>query len=205
MIAGIILGAGEGKRMGKEKLLLPLGTKSIIERVLEVVKSSCLGKIFLVIRPEDKKIINIGKKWGVEIVFNPDFYKGLSTSIHKALLKIDSQDIEGFFLILGDLPFITPSIINQLILSFSPGKDEIVVPYYKGKRGNPVLFDISWKEELMTVTGDIGGRVLIKTHPEKVKKVEISDDAIILDIDGEEDYLKAKKRFNVSKKRELNR
>jgi molybdenum cofactor cytidylyltransferase len=78
-----------------------------------------------------------------------------------------------------------------LIKSFSPGKGEIIVPYFKDKRGNPVLFDICWKDKLMAVTGDVGGRVLIKAHPEKVKRVNISDKAILFDIDQEKDYLKA--------------
>jgi len=191
MIYGIILAAGEGKRMGKVKLTLPLGDKQLIEWVLQAVKLTPLDRYFLVVRPEDKDIIKIGKAWGAEIVLNPDFRKGMSTSIKKALLKINTQEAEGFFLILGDQPLITSKIINKLIKSFSPGKGEIVAPYFKDKRGNPVLFDICWKDELMAVTGDVGGKVLIKAHPEKVKRVNISDKAILFDIDQEKDYLKA--------------
>jgi molybdenum cofactor cytidylyltransferase len=191
MIYGIILAAGEGKRMGKVKLTLPLGDKQLIEWVLQAVKLTPLDRYFLVVRPEDKDIIKIGKAWGAEIVLNPDFRKGMSTSIKKALLKINNQEVEGFFLILGDQPLITSKIINKLIKSFSPGKGEIIVPYFKDKRGNPVLFDIYWKDELMAVTGDVGGRVLIKAHPEKINRVNISDRAILFDIDQEKDYLKA--------------
>jgi len=191
MIYGIILAAGEGKRMGKVKLTLPLGDKQLIQWVLQAVKLTPLDKYFLVVRPEDKDIIKIGKAWGAEIVLNPDFRKGMSTSIKKAFLIINTHEVEGFFLILGDQPLITSKIINKLIKSFSPGKGEIIVPYFKDKRGNPVLFDICWKDELMAITGDVGGRVLIKAHPEKIKRVNISDRAILFDIDQEKDYLKA--------------
>jgi len=177
--------------MGKVKLTLPLGNKKLIEWVLQAAKLTPLDKYFLVVRPEDKDIIKIGKAWGAEIVLNPDFRKGMSTSIKKALLKINTQEVDGFFLILGDQPLITSKIINKLIKSFSPRKREIVVPYYKNRRGNPVLFDIYWKDELMAVIGDVGGRVLIKAHPEKIKRVNISDRAILFDIDQEKDYLKA--------------
>jgi molybdenum cofactor cytidylyltransferase len=204
MIYGIILAAGEGKRMGKVKLTLPLGNKKLIEWVLQVAKSTPLDKYFLVVRPEDKEIIKTGKKWGAEIVLNPDFRKGMSTSIKKALLKINTQEAEGFFLILGDQPLITSKIINKLIKSFSPGKGEIVVPYFEDKRGNPVLFDICWKNELMAVTGDVGGRVLIKAHPEKVKRVNISDETILFDIDQEKDYLKAQTYLKLLRNRREN-
>lgn len=189
MIWGIILAAGECKRMGKVKLALPLGDKKLIEWVLQAAKLSSLDKTILVIRPEDEEIFKIGKDWGAEIVLNPNFRQGMSTSIKEALIKVDSQEVEGFFLILGDQPLISSTIINKLIKSFSPGKREIVVPYYKNKRGNPVLFDIYWKDELMTITGDVGGRVLIKAYPEKVKRINISDKAILFDIDKEKDYL----------------
>ena len=201
MIYGIILAAGEGKRMGKVKLTLPLGNKKLIEWVLRAVKLTPLDKYFLVVRPEDKEIIKTGEKWGAEIVFNPECKSGMSSSIQKALSLIPSEGVEGFFLILGDQPLITSRIMNKLIKSFSPGKGEIVVPYFKNKRGNPVLFDICWKDELMAVTGDVGGRVLIKVHPEKVKRVNISDETILLDIDREEDYEKMKNIFDSLHKR----
>ena len=204
MIYGIILAAGEGKRMGKVKLTLPLGDKKLIEWVLQAAKLTPLDKYFLVVRPEDKDIIKIGKAWGAEIVLNPDFRKGMSTSIKKALLKINTQEAEGFFLILGDQPLITSKIINKLIKSFSPGKREIVVPYYKNRRGNPVLFDIYWKDELMAVTGDVGGRVLIRAHPEKIKRVNISDETILFDIDQEKDYLKAQMYLKLLQNRREN-
>jgi len=173
----------------------------LIEWVLQAAKLTPLDKYFLVVRPEDKEIIKIGKAWGAEIVLNPDFRKGMSTSIKKALLKINTQEVEGFFLILGDQPLINPSILFKMIRAFTLDKKEIVVPFYKEKRGNPVLFDICWKDELMAVTGDVGGRVLIKAHPERVKRFKISGESIFLDIDREEDYEKMKSIFDSLHKR----
>ena len=201
MIYGVILAAGEGKRMGKVKLTLPLGNKKLIEWVLQAAKLTPLDKYFLVVRPEDKDIIKTGKKWGAEIVLNPEYKSGMSTSIKKALLKINTQEAEGFFLILGDQPLINPSILFKMIRAFTLDKKEMVVPFYKEKRGNPVLFDICWKDELMAVTGDLGGRVLIKAHPERIKRFKISDESILLDIDREEDYEKMKTIFDSLHKR----
>lgn len=196
MIWGIILAAGEGKRMGKVKLTLPLGNKQLIEWVLQAAKLAPLDKYILVVRPEDREIIKIGKRWGAEIVLNPEYKSGMSTSIQKALSQIPSEGLEGFFILLGDQPLINPSVIYKMLRAFTPGKKEIVVPFYKDKQGNPVLFDNYWKKELMALIGDIGGRVLIKTHPEKVKRVKLSNESVLLDIDREEDYEKIKNIFN---------
>jgi len=201
MIYGVILAAGEGKRMGKVKLTLPLGDKQLIEWVLQAVKYTSLDKYFLVVRPEDKEMIKTGEKWGAEIVLNPEYKSGMSSSIKKALHRISPDELEGFFVILGDQPFINPSMLFKMILAFTPDKKEIVVPFYKEKQGNPVFFDGYWKDELMKLTGDVGGRFLIKAHPERVKRFKISDESILLDIDREEDYEKMKSIFDSLHKR----
>ena len=201
MIYGISLAAGEGKRMGKVKLTLPLGDKQLIEWVLQAVKLTPLDKYFLVVRPEDKEIIKTGKKWGAEIVLNPEYRSGMSSSIRKALYQISSEVVEGFFILLGDQPLINPSILYKMLKVFTPGKREIVVPFYKDRPGNPVFFDGYWKDELMKLSGDVGGRVLIKAHPERIKRFKISDESILLDIDREEDYEKIKGIFNSLHKR----
>ncbi len=198
MIAGIILAAGEGKRIGKHKLKLQLGSKSVIEWVLEATASSLLDEIMLVIKPDDKELVEIGKRWNATIMINPEYKKGMSTSIKRALNELRHRvEMNGFCLILGDQPFINPQIINLLIKNFSMGQKEIVVPYHQGKRGNPVLFDIAWKEEFMQVSGDLGGRVLIKKYPAKVRRVDISDYAVLFDIDREEDYIKARRHLEI--------
>lgn len=201
MIYGIILAAGEGKRMGKVKLTLPLGDKQLIEWVLQAAKLTSLDKYFLVVRPEDKEIIKTGKKWGAEIVLNPEYKSGMSSSIQKALHQISSEELYGFFVLLGDQPLINPSILYKMLLAFTPGKKEIVVPFYKDRQGNPVFFDGYWKDELIKLSGDVGGRVLIKAHPERVKRFKIPNESILLDIDREEDYEKIKDIFNSLHKR----
>jgi len=201
MICGIILAAGEGKRMGKVKLTLPLGDKQLIEWVLQAAKLTPLDKYFLVVRPEDKEIIKTGKKWGAEIVLNSEYRSGMSSSIRKALHQISSNELVGFFVLLGDQPLINPSILYKMLLAFTPGKKEIVVPFYKDRQGNPVFFDGYWKDELMKLSGDMGGRVLIKAHPERIKRFKIPNESILLDIDREEDYEKIKGIFNSIYKR----
>jgi molybdenum cofactor cytidylyltransferase len=201
MIYGIILAAGEGKRMGKVKLTLPLGDKQLIEWVLQAVKLAPLDKYFLVVRPEDKEMIKTGEKWGAEIVLNSEYRSGISSSIKKALHQISAEDLEGFFVILGDQPFINPSLLYKMIRAFNLDKKEMIVPFYKDRPGNPVFFDGYWKDELMKLSGDVGGRVLIKIHPERVKRFKISEEYILLDIDREEDYEKMKSIFDSLHKR----
>jgi len=196
MIYGIILAAGEGKRMGGVKLTLPLGDKQIIEWVLQAVKLALLDKYFLVVRPEDKEIIETGKKWGAEIIVNPEYKSGMSSSIRKALSQISTEDLEGFFIILADQPFISSSLLYKMIKAFTPSRREIIVPFYQEEQGNPVFFDGYWRDELMKISGDVGGKALITAYPEKLKRFRVTKKYIFLDIDREEDYEEAKIIFN---------
>lgn len=204
MIVGIVLAAGEGKRINKHKLTLSLGPKVVIDWVLEAAVKSTLDRVFLVVKTDDEEIAKIGRKYNANIIYNPDYKKGMSSSIKKALLELDNyKDIDGFCILLGDQPFVKYSTINLLIKEFKKGKKEIIVPYYQGNAGNPVLFDIYWKNNFKEIRGDVGGRILIKAHPDKVKKVVVEDDAILFDIDKEEDYQKAKSFF-ITREKECN-
>lgn len=107
MIIGIVLAAGEGKRIGKDKVTLPLGSKKIIEWVLDAATKSKLEKIILVVKPEDRETAKAGKKYNTIVVTNPDYKKGMSTSIKKALSELDTKnDYDGFCVLLGDQPFV---------------------------------------------------------------------------------------------------
>ena len=197
MIMGIVLAAGESSRFGRDKLKLPLGSKMVIDWVIEAATKSKLEEIVLVVKTGDRELLEIGEKYKVTVVFNPDYKKGMSTSLHLALNELNKKEsIAGFCVLLGDQPFITPDIINLLIASFQKDNKEIVVPYYQDKPGNPVLFDMTWKDAFKKITGDVGGRVIIKANPDRIKRVDISSKAIIFDIDKEEDYSRARACFS---------
>ncbi|GAB4112068.1 MAG: molybdenum cofactor cytidylyltransferase [Candidatus Caldatribacteriota bacterium] len=195
MIYGIILAAGETKRMGEVKLTLPLGDKKIIEWVLFAVKFAPLDKYYLVVRPQDEEIIETGKKWGAEIIVNPEYKTGMSSSIRKALTKISPENLEGFFIILADQPFIHSSLLYKMLRAFTPAQKEIIVPFYQEQSGNPVFFDGYWRDELLKVSGDVGGKGLIKANPEKIKRFKVTQEYTFLDVDWEKDYEEAKKVF----------
>ncbi len=195
MIYGIILAAGEAKRMGEVKLTLPLGDKKIIEWVLLAVKFAPLDKYYLVVRPTDEEIIEIGKKWGAKIIVNPEYKTGMSSSIRKAITKISPENLEGFFIILADQPFINSSLFYKMLKLFTPGQREIIVPFYQEQPRNPVFFDGYWRDELLKISGDVGGKTLIKANPEKIKRFKVNQEYVFFDIDVQKDYEEAKAIF----------
>ncbi len=123
----------------------------------------------------------------VKVVVNPDYRSGMSTSISRGVASVHSS-ARGIMLALGDQPLIEKWIIARLISAFREHAQGIVVPVYRGKRGHPVIFDVKYRDELSSLSGDVGARGIIAAHPEDVLELEIESEAILHDIDDEHDY-----------------
>ena len=195
MISAIVLAAGEARRMGQFKLLLPWEGKTILEHVLDNLLQSQVNEVILVLGHEAHRILKRIPTQKIKVVINTDYREGMSSSLRKGLAAMKEKST-AFLVVLGDQPGIRKEIINQLIQSFhqSREKRKIVLPTYKGRRGHPVLFSIQYHEEILRLRGDIGARQILKDHPEHTIEVEIDSDTILLDIDTPEDYNKFLKR-----------
>lgn len=177
-IRGIILGAGSSKRMGKNKLLMKIGDMAILERVIENVRASKLEEILLVYGRYDIET-NIRK------LYNADYELGMSTSIKKGLEGFEGDAV---MILLGDMPFVTCNIINELYDAFVSSERSIAVPICKGRRGNPVIIGKEYFNELLSNTGDKGARDIIKNYQKDVEFVEVVSRGIFVDVDDEESY-----------------
>jgi len=189
-ISGIILAAGLSKRMGGNKLLLPVGGVPVIERILAAADRSKLGEVVLVCASDE--IASIGRKYGAKLVHNPAPELGQSQSVRLGA-ENSCPAAEGFMFLVGDQPFITDSIINQLIESFSQENCSAVVPLYNGNRGNPVIFSSLLRDRLLSLRGDAGGRTLLEGLEGHIVAVEFDNDTIGFDIDTPEEYKSALK------------
>jgi molybdenum cofactor cytidylyltransferase len=189
MISAIVLAAGESRRMGETKLILDWQGKPILQHVLDALRDSPVGEVILVLGHEAERIRGRIQAPEVKIVINPDYREGMSTSLRRGILAAD-PDTQAFLVVLADQPGINPKIIAELILNFHqgyPGKN-ILVPDFRGRRGHPVLFGAKYREEILRLKGDVGGRKILGEHPEDILTVEMNGDAALVDIDTPEDY-----------------
>jgi molybdenum cofactor cytidylyltransferase len=191
MIVGIILSAGESKRMGKPKQLLPWGNSVILQQVIDNASASRLGMILLVLGSHADEIagkIKISSK--IRIVINRDFKEGMSSSV-KCGVKNAPEEADAYVLLLGDQPTIFPDIINKLIDCYQTNKHGIIIPVYDGRRGHPVVFDVKYKQALLAI-GDGGAKVVVDKHTHDVLEVTVDSPEVLTDIDTPQDYQKAR-------------
>ena len=189
MITGIILASGFSNRMGKDKLLIEIKGEKIIERVINACIQSNLNKVILVYREQDIK--EIAKKYKIKVIQNNQAYKGQSESMKIGIRNTD--DDSSYMFIVGDQPFINPETINRLIKEYKDSKSTITIPYYGRERGMPIIISNIYKDELLNVTGDKGGRDIIEKYLQKARIVNIENIKIGKDIDEPQDLDKLEK------------
>jgi molybdenum cofactor cytidylyltransferase len=177
-IRGIILGAGSSRRMGRNKLDLKFGEKSMVEMVIENAKASKLDEIVLVTGKYD--IATDIKK-----LHNDSYHMGMSTSIIKGM---ENYYGDGVMILLGDMPYVSTEVINYLYEAFQCSEKNILVPAHKGKRGNPVILGVKYYKDLLCNTGDKGARDIINSNLEDVEFIEVNSTGIFIDVDDEEKY-----------------
>jgi len=192
MISALILAAGESRRMGKQnKLLLPIGGEALLVKLVASVCASDVGQVLVVIGHEAEKIRRELNEFPLNFVYNPNFSEGMTTSI-KYGVKVASHECDGLLICLGDMPFINTSEINKLIHAYVKnrikGEGLIVVPVFKRQRGNPVLFSIEFRNDILEHKKESGCKEVIMKNSDSVMEIEMDDEKMLLDVDTMEDY-----------------
>lgn len=193
-ISAIILAAGESKRMGKPKQLLPLGESTILGKTVANFLASQVSEVIVVVGYQAEKIKALLHSKPVKIVLNPEYQQGMSTSISAGLKSIDDK-AQGIMLVLADQPFIDSRTINRIIAGFNAGGKGIAVPCYQGNRGHPVIFARKYEGELAALKGDVGGKEVIARHPDDFMEISVDSDGVIADIDTLDGYKSQRAKF----------
>ena len=158
-IAGVILAAGEAKRMGQPKQLLNWGGSSLIRRVAETALDSDLDEVVVVLGANADIIREAIEDLPVKFVINDHWADGQSASIRAGLQVLSSQ-IGGVVFLLADQPRMTSTLINEIVRTHQNTFQPITLPMIDGRRGNPALFDRRTFQDLSALQGDSGGRQL---------------------------------------------
>ena len=192
-VAGVILAAGGSSRFGEIKQLLPWKNKNIINTVVETAALAGLDPILVVLGANAGLIQASLDNETVQVVTNPDWDKGQSTSLKAGVAAI-RQTVDGVLFLLCDQPHLTLNLVNAVVEEgLRSGK--VVTPIIDDRRANPVYFPASCFPLFDTLEGDAGGRQIISACPHTT--LPWLDDWMARDIDTPEDYRALRDHFGL--------
>ena len=187
MIFAIILAAGKAKRSKIPKVLLPFRGKTIIEIVINNILQSKVDKTIVVLGAHHSEIEDKINKFPVEIVLNPDFRRGMLTSVHIGFQALPAN-AQAALVARGDQPGIPFGVINEIIIAYKKTGKGIVLPVFNKERGHPVLIDLKYKQEIQKLGPDVGLRGTVYSHPDDTLEIDVQSEDILHDIYNMDEY-----------------
>ncbi len=183
-VAGVVLAAGLGTRMGpRDKLLLEVDGGPLVVASVDAAIGAGLRPVIVVVGHRSEQVRDALGGRLVTVVENPAYRDGLSTSIRAGVGALPAG-FDAVVFLLADMPRVRATHIDRLISAFAKaGRRSICVPTHAGRRGNPVLWGAGYLPDLLALAGDVGGHPLLARHADRVHEVEMPDDAVLIDID----------------------
>jgi molybdenum cofactor cytidylyltransferase len=183
-IAGLVLGAGGSRRLGRPKQLLPYGERTLLQHTLDTARRCGFDQLVVPIGGAADEVRERVDLSGADVVVNYDYGAGCSSSIAAALETVDRR-CDVLVLMLGDQPGVTPAIVRALVQG--RGDAPLAVCRYDDGRGHPLAFDRRIFPHLADLHGDKGVWRLLDQRADEVVEVRIAGN-VPLDVDTPEDY-----------------
>jgi molybdenum cofactor cytidylyltransferase len=199
-VGAVVLAAGQSARFraaggpGATKLVAKLGDKPIVRMAAEAALASKARPVVVVTGHARASVEAALAGLDVEAAHNPEFSSGLASSLRVGISAMP-DDVAGALVLLGDMPWIEPRLIDAMIDAFLAKERALAAaPTRGGRRGNPMLLGRGLFEAAMRLTGDEGARRLIGSlSADELVEVEATDAGVIADIDTPGDLAAAKR------------
>lgn len=195
-VAAIVLAAGEARRMGRQKLVLPYAGSTVIAHIVDQLIAAEVERVVVVqgANKEDVEAALAGRK--VQFIANPDISQGMLSSVRCGLKAAPHSD--AYLICLGDQPALRTDTVNKLLETHDQAGHHdggIFVPVHKGRRGHPLLFSSVYRDEVLSEFDDAGLRGLLDRYADHVVEVPDPSRGVLEDIDTPEDYAAARKAW----------
>lgn len=193
-VAAIILAGGVSRRMGEPKQLLPWGSQTVIEAIMQHVNALPLAENIVVTGALHDELIPLVSPYGGRSIYNPRYAEGEMLSSFQTGLNTLPNNVAACLVFLGDQPQLNLRLIYQILIRYAEGGASIVAPSYKMRRGHPILIDRQHWDALRSLPDGKAPRDVINQHQDQTAYVVTQDPNILNDLDTPEQYQAALKR-----------
>jgi molybdenum cofactor cytidylyltransferase len=197
MISAIILAAGQSRRMGQPKLLLPWGNVTVIEQVISVFAKAGIEDILVITGGAQQRIQEIilkcSENYPVRSVYNNNYHtREMLSSIQCGLRDLAESAVRAALIGLGDQPQVQEGSVRLVRQAFLQTESLLVVPSYQQRRGHPWLVARPLWDEILEMGPGQTPREFLTTHARDIHYVDTESTSILADLDTPEDYYAAR-------------
>lgn len=190
-VSALVPAAGASLRMGTAKALLPLGDLPVIRHCVGNLVRAGIEDIVVVIGSDGEQVRKALDGTKARFALNDLPGSQMADSVRIGL-KVLREDARAVLILPADHPLVLPETIRTILAVHQEETEKIIIPVHNGRRGHPALFPRAIAEEIMH---EETLRAVVRKDPARVRTVEVSDDATLLDMDTPEDYRRIMKRF----------
>jgi molybdenum cofactor cytidylyltransferase len=186
-VVALLLAAGQSRRMGAFKPLLPFGPTTVIQSCLDNLKAGGIEDVTVVVghRADDLKAA-LAELDYVHFVVNPDSSSEMAASIERGIASL-AANIQAVLIALTDQPAIPGAVTRQIIDAWHAGA-KLVIPEFNGRGGHPVLIDLNYRQELLRLNPESGLKGFFDAHRDQVVRLKVNSSYIARDLDTWDDY-----------------
>ena len=187
--AAILLAAGESRRMGELKALLPWQGQSLISHQVGALSDAGVDRIIVVLGYRHEELeAELQGKAGTEQVLNPDYLLGKTTSIKAGLRALEKNLPESLLLLNVDQPR-SSAVLSEILRRHRAASPLITIPTHGGKGGHPVVFDGALLDDLSRIEEETQGiREVVRRHSHGIQRSEMDTPEILWDLNTPEQY-----------------
>jgi molybdenum cofactor cytidylyltransferase len=185
-VAAIILAAGRSRRMGAFKPLLPFGDSTVIDHCIQNLRGTGVDTIIVVVGHRAEDLQQHLQNESVTFAVNPDPSSEMSASIGFGIRALPAL-AKAVVVTPVDHPAVPADVVSELISCWQQGAP-LVVPTWNGRGGHPVVIDIRFREEMLSLDSTQGLKAMFDAHRSEVTRLPVDSPYIARDMDTWDDY-----------------
>jgi len=187
MNVAIILAAGESRRMGRPKQLLPFGDKTMLECVIDAFQTPRVDEIRVVLGYKANEIAAKSAHTSCKIVMNDRYQRGMFTSMQAGLRDLPKKT-KIVLLAICDQPRLKRETVETLIETFEKKRHKILIQSYNGRQGHPPLLRAEYAKEILAMDESMTLKHFYAEHADDIARLVVEDEGVLIDIDDRETY-----------------
>jgi molybdenum cofactor cytidylyltransferase len=200
MIYGLIPAAGKSTRMGRPKLSLPLGDRTVLERVLDALRAGGIEQSLVVVGPHVADLVPLATTSGAQVCLLAKETPDMRATIERGLNWLDRRfkpdAAASFLLVPADHPALDPIVIRRLTTARTElSEKSIFIPTHRGRRGHPTLIGWQHVDGIRAFPTGAGLNSFLRTHAAVTQEIEVASADILVDLDTPADYESLRQRW----------